>query len=270
VVAVAAPLFGPVVAADGSPRRVQTIPRLGQPDTIFTTFYKSLGSEAFGSDYVFVNGPRGTACEDTIISGAVGYAEGTQRIDMGPGVTEGDAGERHYRFRPYYFEDEDEERPIKRWCPGLYHGGVYFEHEDRPKDDLHTVFSFRVESPRVSPVPRAGGTLTTFVVRWTTLTDSDNAGEQFRVYGPPRTRCAGLVAYSPVGFSGGRQTARVGPRASGRGERLFSIRPEDPDPEGRSKPLARWCRGVYRGRVDYENADGEVEDFTTRFRFRVR
>jgi hypothetical protein len=126
------------------------------------------------------------------------------------------------------------------------------------------------EPVRVQPKPKSGGTATTFVIRWVTDSDSDNAGEQFYVWGPRGTRCAGLVAYSPVGYSGGTQTVRVGPRARGSGERLFSVRPEEPGTEGPAKPLARWCRGIYRGRVEFQNADGETEYVVARFRFRVR
>lgn len=122
----------------------------------------------------------------------------------------------------------------------------------------------------VQPKPKSGGPLTTFVIRWVTDTDSDNAGEQFYVWGPRGTRCKGLVAYSPVGYTGGPQTVRVGPRARGEGERLFSVRPEEPGTEGPAKPLERWCKGVYRGRVEFHNEDGETEYIVVRFRFRVR
>jgi hypothetical protein len=126
------------------------------------------------------------------------------------------------------------------------------------------------EAPVAKVSPRTGGTGTTFTVRWVTEVSSDNAGEQFFVFGPRHSRCHGLVAYTPVGFATGTQTVHMGPHANGKaGARTFSVRPEDPDPES-NRDFSHWCRGVYRGRVDYENEDGQAEYTVVRFRFRVR
>ena len=126
--------------------------------------------------------------------------------------------------------------------------------------------------PEVRPVsPAKGGVKTTFTVRWITEIESDNAGEQFYVRGPRGTHCHGLIVYTPAGYAGGTQTVRMGPRVKPRdGVRNFDLRLDDPDPDASPKAeLPRWCRGVYRGRVDFENEDGEAEYTVVRFRFKV-
>lgn len=119
------------------------------------------------------------------------------------------------------------------------------------------------------PTPKRGGVTTTFTVRYVNDLESDNAGDQLYLFGPRGTACHGQVGYTPTGYEGGTQTIRMGPRASGRGGRVFVVRPTDPSPES-SRPLSRWCKGVYRGRVEYQNEDGETEYVKVRFRFRVR
>lgn len=127
-----------------------------------------------------------------------------------------------------------------------------------------------LEPKVIQPSPKYGGTKTTFTAKYDNDLASDNAGDQFHLIGPRGTRCHGLVGYSPTGHEGGIQTIRMGPRAKASGYREYAVRPENPDPEARQEYFDRWCKGVYRGRVQYENADGEVEYVKVRFRFRVR
>jgi hypothetical protein len=136
-------LAAPAAADDPLPKRVKAKPKVGGTKTTFTVRFDSRGAEAFGSDYVWVDGPKGTRCAGTVINGAVGIDHGRQRLDFGPRVPEDPASERHSTFRPY--DPDDEEQPLKRWCRGTYRGGVYWEHEDEPDEEVHTTFSFRVE-----------------------------------------------------------------------------------------------------------------------------
>ena len=119
------------------------------------------------------------------------------------------------------------------------------------------------------PEPKRGGIKTIFTVKYVNDIRSDNAGDQFHLFGPRGTRCHGLVGYTPTGHEAGTQTIRMGPGAKGSGYRTYGVEPEDYDDDS-TRPLSAWCRGVYRGRIEYENADGEVEEIKARFRFRVR
>jgi hypothetical protein len=119
----------------------------------------------------------------------------------------------------------------------------------------------------VQPKPKSGGARTTFTVRYDAIGQEGFGGDQLYVRGPRGTRCAGEVIHGAVGHEGGIQTIAMGPRLDegGLGPRYRFV-PRDPDTE---KRLRTWCRGEYRGWVQWEDDDGEV-DKHTRFRFRVR
>ena len=119
----------------------------------------------------------------------------------------------------------------------------------------------------VQPKPKSGGTQTTFTVRYDGIGQEGSGGDQLYVRGPKGTRCAGVVVQGSIAHVGGIQTIRMGPRAKGNPEiPRYEMTPHDPDT---GKRLRSWCRGVYRGWVQYEDEDPEV-DKHTRFRFRVR
>jgi hypothetical protein len=132
-------------ADEETPPRVKAKPKVGGPHTTFTARYVSGGSDADSTDRVYLNGPDGTRCDGEVIFEAVGFVRGKQRLDMGPRVPEDDPGERHYALEPY-FPDREDEPPMKRWCRGVYRGGVYFERDGHPEDTRQLVrFRFRVE-----------------------------------------------------------------------------------------------------------------------------
>ena len=127
-----------------------------------------------------------------------------------------------------------------------------------------------LEPQVIQPRPKYGGLKTTFTVKYVNDVRSDNAGDQLYLIGPRRTRWHGLVGQTSTGHEGGTQTIRMGPRAKASGTREYAVRPENPDPEAREDYFDSWCKGVYRGRVQYEDAKGFVDHVKVRFRFRVR
>jgi hypothetical protein len=120
----------------------------------------------------------------------------------------------------------------------------------------------------VQPQPKSGGTQATFTVRYDSLGQEGFGGDQLYVRGPKGTRCSGEIVAGPVGHYGGIQTILMGPRLADddqRGRR-YTFVPRDPETQRRIGP---WCRGVYRGWVQWEDDDVQVHKHT-RFRFRVR
>jgi hypothetical protein len=125
------------------------------------------------------------------------------------------------------------------------------------------------EPTRVVPKPKAGGPLTTFVVRYHAVGQDSTGGDQLYVRGPKGTRCDGVVVYyAPVGHEEGTQVIHLDPRTRERdlGRNRYEYAPRDPRTE---KRLSRWCRGVYRGWVELEWENDEPTRHT-RFRFVVR
>ena len=133
----------PASAQDSAPPRIKAKPKVGTPKTTFTVRYVSRGSDAHSSDYVYLNGPAGTRCDGEVLSESVGTFEGKQRIDMGPRVPDDDPSLRHYAIQPYY--PGDGAPRLKRWCRGVYRGGIYFEREDEPEVEDIARFRFRVK-----------------------------------------------------------------------------------------------------------------------------
>jgi hypothetical protein len=124
---------------------------------------------------------------------------------------------------------------------------------------------------RVQPKPKSGGPMTTFVVRYHAIGQDAMGGDQLYVLGPKGTRCDGVVIYyAPVGHEEGTQVISLGPRVDesddGRRNR-YHYAPRDPDSERR---LGSWCRGVYRGWVEFETEGDRTPEKHTRFRFAVR
>ena len=125
----------------------------------------------------------------------------------------------------------------------------------------------------VVPKPKRGGTRTTFVVRYESFGADAFGGDVIQVRGPRGTRCSALLISEPVGHEGGPQRIAMGPRvdeddSDEYGGRFF-IRPREDLDDGRTRTLSRWCRGVYRGWVEFEWENHEPTKHT-RFRFVVR
>jgi hypothetical protein len=124
---------------------------------------------------------------------------------------------------------------------------------------------------RVVPKPKVGGPKTTFVVRYHALGQDAMGGDQLYVLGPKGTRCDAIVIYeAPVGHDEGTQVISLGPRvdvADDSHPRRFYYAPRDPEND---RPFKSWCRGVYRGWVEFETEGDRTPEKHTRFRFAVR
>ena len=126
------------------------------------------------------------------------------------------------------------------------------------------------EPRRVVPKPKVGGPKTTFVVRYHALGQDAMGGDQLYVLGPNGTRCDEIVIYeAPVGHDEGTQVISLGPRVGETDDsrNRYFYAPRDADTGRR---LASWCRGVYRGWVEFQTEGDRTPDKHTRFRFAVR
>jgi hypothetical protein len=108
---------------------------------------------------------------------------------------------------------------------------------------------------------------TTFTIRYESDGAEAEGGDQLYVIGPRGTGCQGLVIQGPTGHDAGTQRVDMGPRANERATiPRYGFRPRHP----RTDRAINWCRGVYRGRVEWDGSDPDDEEVHTRFRFRVR
>ena len=143
VLAAGALLAAPAGAQDGDVKRVHPDPRVGKPYTTFLVRFHPVGPDTgFGGDQLWLNGPDGTRCESTVVFFPVGVYDGKHKVWIGPTVEE-DYDGRRMRLRPKDPRDDTAETDLRRWCRGVYRGGVDFE-DSEGDSYTHTRFSFRV------------------------------------------------------------------------------------------------------------------------------
>jgi len=108
-------------------------------------------------------------------------------------------------------------------------------------------------SPIPAAAPRKGGRRQMFMVRFRALEEVASSGEQFAVSVGGRRGCGRI------------ETSSLGIRYRAGATVRYRLKPFGPG----GRPAPRWCRGLYRGTVDFVRGD-EPPVRVGRFSFRVR